>query len=76
MVARAEGNSMISPANHVPLSPVSFLTRARRAYPDKTARAALLFTEGPRLIEVPAAALAAALGKVLTDRCHAPVKVP
>jgi fatty-acyl-CoA synthase len=37
MVARAEGNSMISPANHVPLSPVSFLTRARRAYPDKTA---------------------------------------
>ena len=28
---------MISPANHVPLSPVSFLARARRAYPDKTA---------------------------------------
>jgi fatty-acyl-CoA synthase len=28
---------MISPANHVPLSPVSFLARARRAYPAKTA---------------------------------------
>src|ERR1700734_364481 len=28
---------MISAANHVPLSPLSFLTRARRAFPDKVA---------------------------------------
>ena len=28
---------MISPANHVPLTPLSFLARARRAFPDKVA---------------------------------------
>jgi fatty-acyl-CoA synthase len=28
---------VISEANHVPLSPISFLARARRAFPDKTA---------------------------------------
>jgi fatty-acyl-CoA synthase len=28
---------MISPANHVPLSPLSFLARARRVFPDKIA---------------------------------------
>ncbi len=47
-----------------------------RIYPDKTVRAALLFTEGPRFMEIPAAAMDAALGKVLTTGCHAAVKVP
>ncbi|HUD87486.1 MAG TPA: double-strand break repair helicase AddA, partial [Xanthobacteraceae bacterium] len=47
-----------------------------RIYPDKTVRAALLFTEGPQFMEVPAAAIDAALGKVLTTGCHAAVKVP
>ena len=28
---------MISPANHVPLSPLSFLARARRVFPEKVA---------------------------------------
>ena len=31
--------------------------------PDKTIRAALVFTDGPQLIEVPAAAMDAAFGK-------------
>jgi ATP-dependent helicase/nuclease subunit A len=51
-----------------------------RIYPDKNVRAALLFINGPALLEVPAAAMDAALeaelGKVLTKPCHAAVKVP
>ena len=51
-----------------------------RIYPGKNVRAALLFTAGPALIEVPAAAmdgaLEAELGKVLTKPCHAGVKMP
>jgi ATP-dependent helicase/nuclease subunit A len=47
-----------------------------RLYPGKTVRAALLFTEGPRLIEVPAAEMDAALRKVLSENSHAAVKVP
>jgi ATP-dependent helicase/nuclease subunit A len=51
-----------------------------RIYPGKNVRAALLFTAGPVLIEVPAAAMEAALDaelrKVLTKPCHAEVKVP
>ena len=35
-----------------------------RVFPDKTARAALLFTDGPTLMEVPAAAMDAALNKL------------
>jgi ATP-dependent helicase/nuclease subunit A len=51
-----------------------------RIYPGKNVRATLLFTAGPVLIEVPAAAMEAALDaelrKVLTKPCHAEVKVP
>jgi ATP-dependent helicase/nuclease subunit A len=47
-----------------------------RLYPRKTVRAALLFTEGPRLTEIPAAAMDAALIEVLGRARHAPVKVP
>jgi ATP-dependent helicase/nuclease subunit A len=47
-----------------------------RIYPDKTVRAALLFTNGPALIEVPAAAMDAALERELDKPRHAPVKVP
>ena len=47
-----------------------------RLYPDKRVRAALVFTSGPRLIELPEAAMDAAVVKVLTDACHAPVRVP
>jgi len=47
-----------------------------RLYPNRTVRAALLFTEGPRMIEVPAAAMDMALEKVLTNSCHAAVRVP
>jgi len=39
-------------------------------------RAALVFTSGPRLIELSEAAMDAAVAKVLTESCHAPVKVP
>ena len=46
-----------------------------RIYPDKTVRAALVFTEGPHLIEVPIAAMQAAL-EALMARGHAAVKVP
>ena len=35
-----------------------------RIYSEKTIRAALVFTEGPRLIELPAASLDAAFGEV------------
>ena len=45
-----------------------------RLYPGKTIRAALLFTEGPKLMEIPAAAMDAAFSKVLTRRSHAAVK--
>jgi ATP-dependent helicase/nuclease subunit A len=38
-----------------------------RLYPDKTVRAALVFTEGPRLFDLPAAAMEAALDKFLRD---------
>jgi ATP-dependent helicase/nuclease subunit A len=40
-----------------------------RIYPDKTVRAALVFTEAPLLLELPATAMEAALGKFLTDSC-------
>jgi ATP-dependent helicase/nuclease subunit A len=46
-----------------------------RLYPRKQVRAALVFTSGPRLVELPAAAMDAAVGKVLAEACHAPVKV-
>jgi ATP-dependent helicase/nuclease subunit A len=45
-------------------------------YPSQTVRAALVFTEGPRLIEVPVAAMDAALEEVLANSRHAAVKVP
>jgi ATP-dependent helicase/nuclease subunit A len=47
-----------------------------RLYPGKRVRAALVFTSGPRLIELPEAAMDAAVAKVLTEACNAPVKVP
>jgi ATP-dependent helicase/nuclease subunit A len=47
-----------------------------RLYPGKAIRAALLFTEGPKLMEIPAAAMDAAFDKVLRRRSHAGVKVP
>jgi ATP-dependent helicase/nuclease subunit A len=46
-----------------------------RLYPGKTVRAALLFTEGPRLMEVPAAAMDQAF-TALMAKPHLPVKVP
>jgi ATP-dependent helicase/nuclease subunit A len=45
-----------------------------RLYPDKTVRAALVFTEGPLLLEVSTAAMQAALGKFLADGCKAPAQ--
>ena len=47
-----------------------------RLYPGKRVRAALVFTSGPRLIELSEAAMDAAVAKDLTRACHAPVKVP
>jgi ATP-dependent helicase/nuclease subunit A len=47
----------------------------QRLYPGKTVRAALLFTEMPRLMEVPAADMDAALA-ALVAKAHAAVKVP
>jgi ATP-dependent helicase/nuclease subunit A len=44
-------------------------------YPEKTVRAALLFTACPRLIEVPGPAMDAALARVLAET-HSPVNVP
>jgi ATP-dependent helicase/nuclease subunit A len=41
-----------------------------RLYPDKTVRAALVFTEGPRLFDLPAAAMDAALDKFLKESRH------
>ena len=46
-----------------------------RLYPGKTVRAALLFTEGPRLMEVPTAAMDQAF-TALMAKPHAAVKVP
>jgi len=47
-----------------------------RIYPDRIVRAALVFTEGPRLIEIPREAMDAALADILAKDCHAAVKVP
>jgi ATP-dependent helicase/nuclease subunit A len=47
-----------------------------RLYPGKTIRAALLFTEAPKLMEIPAASMDAAFSKVVTRQAHAAVKVP
>jgi ATP-dependent helicase/nuclease subunit A len=44
-------------------------------YPEKTIRAALVFTERPNVIEVPGAAMEAALVEIL-KQSHAPVKLP
>jgi hypothetical protein len=48
-----------------------------RIYPGKSVRAALIFTAGPLLLEIPAATLDAALEPQFeqhgTQRCHAPV---
>jgi ATP-dependent helicase/nuclease subunit A len=46
-----------------------------RLYPDKSVRAALLFTTGPRLVEVPESAMDAALARVLAET-HSAVNVP
>jgi ATP-dependent helicase/nuclease subunit A len=46
-----------------------------RLYPEKTVRAALLFTTGPSIVEVPGAAMDAALAG-LKPQDQAPVKVP
>ncbi len=45
-------------------------------YPDKTVRAALVFTEGPRLLDVPAAKMDTALDKVRKDAERFPDAVP
>ena len=49
-----------------------------RIYPEKTIRAALIFTGGPTLVEVSEPALAAALAEIVKERgrSHAPVKRP
>jgi len=50
-----------------------------RIYPKKALRAALIFTAGPVAMAIPAAAMDAELGKVLTTpnhACHAAVKEP
>jgi ATP-dependent helicase/nuclease subunit A len=47
-----------------------------RIYPDKTVRAALIFTNGPAFLEMPAASMDRALKAELTKDRHAPVKVP
>ena len=46
-----------------------------KLYPQKTVRAALIFTSGPRLVEIPVPAMELALDEVLTKARHAPVKV-
>jgi ATP-dependent helicase/nuclease subunit A len=46
-----------------------------RVYPDKAVRAALVFTAGPRVMEVPGAAMDAALARIVSLG-HAPVKLP
>ena len=52
-----------------------YRTVLSRLYPGKPVRAALVFTSGPRLIELSAADMDAAVAKVLTQACHAPVRV-
>jgi ATP-dependent helicase/nuclease subunit A len=49
-----------------------------RIYPEKTIRAALIFTGGPALVEVSAPAMAAALAEIVSEtaKSHAPVKRP
>jgi ATP-dependent helicase/nuclease subunit A len=47
-----------------------------RLYPDKTVRAALIFTQGPVLLEMPAASMDRAVEAELRRDRHAPVKVP
>ncbi len=47
-----------------------------RIYPDKSVRAALVFTEGPSLMEIPAAAMQTALDEVLRRGCNSAVQVP
>jgi ATP-dependent helicase/nuclease subunit A len=47
-----------------------------RIYPDKTVRAALIFTNGPVLLEMPVASMDRALKAELAIERHAPVKVP
>jgi ATP-dependent helicase/nuclease subunit A len=47
----------------------------KRIYPEKTIRAALVFTEGPNVIEVPGAAMEAVLAEIL-KQSHAQVKLP
>jgi len=49
-----------------------------RIYPEKTIRAALIFTEGPKVTEVPGAAMEAALAAIMSQALgagHAPVKL-
>jgi len=38
-----------------------------RIYPEKTIRAALIFTEGPNVMEVPGAAMEAALAAIMSQ---------
>ncbi len=65
----------------VPLAYIAQLTLYRavlmRIYPGKSVRAALIFTAGPLLLEIPASTLDAALETQFerhgTQRCHAPV---
>ena len=47
----------------------------KRIYPEKTIRAALVFTEGPNVIDVPGAAMKSALVEIL-KQSHAQVKLP
>ncbi len=47
-----------------------------KLYPQKAVRAALIFTSGALLLEIPVPAMESALGEVLTKARHAPVKVP
>jgi ATP-dependent helicase/nuclease subunit A len=47
-----------------------------RLYPDKTVRAALIFTNGPVLLEMPAASMDRAVEAELNSDRHAAVKVP
>ena len=47
-----------------------------RLYPDKTVRAALVFTQGPALLEMPAAEMDRAVAAEFAKHRHAPVKVP
>ena len=41
-----------------------------RIYPEKTIRAALIFTEGPNVMEVPGAAMEAALAAIMSQACQ------